>query len=121
VIFASKEFREDFQNKQGYKIIASLIQDTKQSASFSLCHVILSAILETYDNPNDFRPVNNALVSQVMNKSMIAKEIVNQTNLSMNRPKKSLMIHFELFEMFFKAVSLLDTDKTRCQLLKILQ
>jgi len=55
-----------------------------------------------------------------MNKSLIAREIVNQTNVALNKPKKSLMINFDLFEMFFQAVSLMENDKGRIQMLKVL-
>ena len=66
-----------------------------------MCHTILNTILQTYDNPNDIRPVNNALVQQVMNKSKIAPDIVSQTNIALNKPKKMQLIHYDLFDFFF--------------------
>lgn len=36
-----------------------------------------------------------------MNKSKIASEIVSQTNIALHKPKKSLLVFFDLFEYFF--------------------
>jgi hypothetical protein len=60
-------------------------------------------------------------VQQVMNKSKIAPDIVSQTNLALNKPKKVLLIHYNLFDFFFQSVSLLDSDSSKCQILKVLQ
>jgi hypothetical protein len=117
LIFVSPQFEADFRSKQGYHILGSL----HHQSSFNMCHTILSTILQTYDNPNDIRPVNNALVQQVMNKSKIASEIVAQTNVALNKPKKVLLIHYDLFEFFFQSVSQLDNDSSKCQIFKVLQ
>lgn len=62
LIFVSEDFRKDFKEKQGHKLLAELTKESQEPSSFNLCHTIMNAILYTYDNPNDIRPVNNALV-----------------------------------------------------------
>jgi hypothetical protein len=63
LIFVSPEFEEDFKEKKGFKLLGKLVKGSQQHvSSFSMCHTILNTILQTYDNPNDIRPVNNALV-----------------------------------------------------------
>lgn len=49
-----------------------------------------------------------------MNKSKIASEIVSQTNIALNKPKKSLLVYYDMFGFFFQCVSLLDSDSSRC-------
>ena len=49
-----------------------------------------------------------------MNKSKIASEIVRQTNIALNKPKKSLLVYYDMFDYFFQSVSLLDSDSSRC-------
>lgn len=56
-----------------------------------------------------------------MNKSKIASDIVHQTNIALNKPKKTLLVYYDLFEFFFESVSLLDSDNSRCQIFKVLQ
>jgi len=73
-----------------------------------------------YDNPNDLMPVNNSLVQQVMNKSLIAREIVSQSNIALNKPKKSKLVYLDMFKMFFQCVSMLEQDKSRCMIFKVL-
>lgn len=79
LLFVSERFHTEFKRKKGYKLLAEILSESKngRASSFNLCQTLLNLILQTYDNPNDIRPVNNALVQQVMNKSLIAKDIVS--------------------------------------------
>ena len=129
MITVSPEFSSDFKTKYGYQLLAKIIKDGSQVSCFTMCHTILNCILDTYDNPNDIRPVGNALVQQVMNKSKIAKEIVNQTNKAINKPRKMILKHFDFFEFFFESITMLNNnkedvnleqlDKSRCQIFKM--
>ena len=110
LIFVSPEFEEDFRDKKGFKLIGKILKGQHKVSSFNQSHTILNTILQTYDNPNDIRPVSNALVQQVMNKSRIASDIVSQTNIALNKPKKTLLVYYDIFEFFFESVSLLDSD-----------
>jgi len=47
---------------------------------------VLNAMLQSYDNINEIRAVNDSLVSQVLNKCEIAEEICKQTNIAIRRP-----------------------------------
>ena len=59
----SPKFEEDFKQKKGYKLLGKILQGSQTHvSSFNMCHTVLNTILQTYDNPNDIRPVNNALV-----------------------------------------------------------
>ena len=62
LIFVSPAFERIFREKQGYRILGEILKESEQHSSFNMCHTILNTILQTYDNPNDIRPVNNALV-----------------------------------------------------------
>jgi hypothetical protein len=118
LISISEVIKKDFQDKQGFQIIAHIL--SRKSSSFSLCQTVLNAILGSYDNPNDLRQLNNTLVQQVMNKSLIAREIVNQTNVALNKPKKTKLVYFELFDIFFQCVGQLGSDDSRCHIFKVL-
>jgi hypothetical protein len=62
LLFVSPEFAQKFSERKGFKILASMVMESKIRQSFNFCHTILNVILQTYDNPNDLRPANNALV-----------------------------------------------------------
>jgi YesN/AraC family two-component response regulator len=94
LINASKEFQEIFKQKQGYSILSMIIRECKSKSSMSLCQTVLNAILSEYDNPIDLKQLGHTLVQQVMNKSQIGREIVKQSNVALNKPKKRILIYY---------------------------
>jgi hypothetical protein len=111
LMFVSRDFKEEFLRKKGFEILQLKLSESNLTSTFSLTQTLLNCIMSIYDNPNDLRPsTNTLLVQQVMNKSLIAKEIVNQTKTALNKPKKCLFVYNDFFGIFFQQVSLLDND-----------
>ena len=108
LIQASQDFHDLFKSKNGYQILSRIIRDDCSISNLNLCQTVLNSILRIYDNPNDLRPMGHTLVQQVMNKSLIAKEIVKTVNDALRQPKKCILFYYDFFELLFEFIVRLD-------------
>ena len=123
LFYVSEEFFQTFKAKGGFEMLGDIVIN-KTSAfnitTFSICQTILNSIVQTYDNPNEIRPLHNALASQVLNKSKIARDIVQQTKQALSKPPKAVFCYVEMFDFFFESLLAMNCDDNyRCQLLKM--
>eukprot|EP00347_Sterkiella_histriomuscorum_P008880 403343393 len=118
LLYKSSQFRVDFKSRQGFKFMNECLNHHNSSTSRNLIKTIIEASTDSFDNANALYPSTSSIVHTLMNDSEIAHLIVDQLNKNLHKPKKSIILHFEMFQSIFTAITLLESEQTSANMLK---
>lgn len=116
----SSQFRVEFKSRQGFKFMDECLNHNGQT-SRNLIKTIIEASTDSFDNANALYPSTSSIVHTLMNDSEIAHLIVEHLNKHLHKPKKSLILYFEMLESALNAIALLESEQTQANMLKELR
>ncbi|CDW74254.1 UNKNOWN [Stylonychia lemnae] len=117
ILLRSAEFKKQYKGSLGFKYMTECLNQNAMT-SRNLIKSIIEATADQFDNPNALYPSTSSIIHQLMNDSQIASKIVDMINMTLHKPKKSLIKHFELFQSIFSNVTYLESEQSSSIILK---